>query len=1332
MVSPILGTAATLGLTVGAGYLFGPAGAVAGALLGGFLFGSGGPNVEGPRLGDLTVGASTYGNVIPVAFATQKIAGTIIWAPEIEEVKNTGKVGGGPFGGLFGGGQKVTEYRYYASFAVAFAEGPATGLVRLWAGDKLIADLQAPDFSEDLADGAASMRFYRQHSRYKFQFYRGTSTQQPDPLIRRQVEDELGESHITPGFRDIVYIVFDRLALDEFGNRVPPITAEIAFDSDSELPERKLTSIASEDGGIFPNTQTSLSPAAIDWERGYIYLYRVGNTLQGFVPGIRRYRVLDGVEDLQAHSADITTTGTQVQPECVDHDGNLYCRGNTSLIVKVSGETLREIERHSSTSPTLHTHIKMAAVSCYTLFGRETFLFTRGGLLDTDVIGVMNASGMLYVYDETVAGVTDIIDVVGGIEALGYCEAWAVARTGGMSVKIIHVRIDALAAFVIGTTVGISRQDFTVAVADIDATATSINDLSAPAYAIDDDAVIFSVRLDSSNGPCRMVKYSVAEGIVWSISIPSTVAMPARTRFSRGVIGIHFDDGSGPTDGRIFLVDTALGEVIYSRIGWDHDAGGWQFWHDLSGQIFKVASHLQIFPERVNRNTVALSSIVTSLCARVGLETDDIDVTELNDGVQGFGIARQITIRGALELLAAAYNFDGAESDDKLRFKKRGRVSSRVIAETELAPVNNQNEMFIETRAQDIDLPLRFTVRYNDSERDAEVATQTAKRIAAPTATMQSANEATLDLPITLTPTQAKNVALRQCFGPWSERTGHQWKLPWTHLDLDPGDVVTFALTSGRSYVVRILEMAIGADLSIEMQTVTEQSASYDVDAVTSGGLVYRRPIASPSSTSRLIIADTPLLSDHDDVQRLSSGLYWFMGGLGQPAWPGGTLFQSEDGASWALFDESVAEMAWGLAANALGDTATPFQTDRTNSLIVRMLAGASRLNTVTELEMLNGANRALLVDSDGSAELIQFATATANGDGTHTLSTLLRGRRGTELFTGGHSIGSVFVLIEDATLSRALVPLMALGATRYYRPLGRGDALRDARTSTITPAGLDLMPYAPVQIAASGSWGSEIILTWQRRTRIGGELIDGGGDVPLAEDSEAYELEILLGETVVRTVEGLTSQSYAYSAVDQASDFAGYIAQEMVNPGFETGDLTGWTTELDGSLTVDDAHESLTAAHGGSYFLRSTADSRIAQTVDVTLAAEQIDTGNAQARARCWIAETATDTDAARVALQFLDENDVELGVVEPSFTNPTGQIFAQIEAEGAIPVGTRQIKVRVAIDRVSGSTANVAVDDVTLAIDPGDVRHLTVAAYQISGQVGRGFRGLRTVDVA
>ena len=92
---------------------------------------------------------------------------------------------------------------------------------------------------------------------------------------------------------------------------------------------------------------------------------------------------------------------------------------------------------------------------------------------------------------------------------------------------------------------------------------------------------------------------------------------------------------------------------------------------------------------------------------------------------------------------------------------------------------------------------------------------------------------------------------------------------------------------------------------------------------------------------------------------------------------------------------------------------------------------------------------------------------------------------------------------------------------------------------------------------------------------------------------------------------------------------------------------------------------------------------------------------------------------------------SDVELGVVDPAFTNPTGTTFVQIEALGAIPVGTRKIKVRLDIDQVSGATPNLAIDDVTLEIDPGDLRYLTFAVWQVSAQVGRGFASEATVEI-
>jgi hypothetical protein len=150
-------------------------------------------------------------------------------------------------------------------------------------------------------------------------------------------------------------------------------------------------------------------------------------------------------------------------------------------------------------------------------------------------------------------------------------------------------------------------------------------------------------------------------------------------------------------------------------------------------------------------------------------------------------------------------------------------------------------------------------------------------------------------------------------------------------------------------------------------------------------------------------------------------------------------------------------------------------------------------------------------------------------------------------------------------------------------------------------------------------------------------------------------------------TRSGLTSPSYVYTSGDQATDFPGFVAQELSNPGFETGDLSGWTVESGGTWTVDNAHESLAGGHTGSWFVRSTGDGVLAQTIDVASIARQIDLGGAQARAGCWLAETASDTDQARIRLQFLDASDALLGVVDPAFTNPTGTTFVEIEALGA-----------------------------------------------------------------
>ena len=225
-----------------------------------------------------------------------------------------------------------------------------------------------------------------------------------------------------------------------------------------------------------------------------------------------------------------------------------------------------------------------------------------------------------------------------------------------------------------------------------------------------------------------------------------------------------------------------------------------------------------------------------------------------------------------------------------------------------------------------------------------------------------------------------------------------------------------------------------------------------------------------------------------------------------------------------------------------------------------------------------------------------------------------------------------------------------------------------------MTPVGRDLMPYAPVHIEACGSWGADITLTWQRRTRVGGELVDGGGDVPLAEDSEAYEVDILatVDGPVLRTLE-VTERQAVYTAAQQAEDWDAYYPLALVNPGAETGDTTGWTNELGAALVADDDYENLSrpgpAATSSGRPATPRVDHRDTQAVDVSGWAHAIDQGSAMARGRVYVNETDSGSDDGRVSLIFLDEGDNVLGSEEPAYAALTPRHLGAARGRGGDP---------------------------------------------------------------
>jgi hypothetical protein len=182
------------------GSVFGPVGAAlgraAGALAGSAIDRSiinGMTTVSGARLGDARIPGAEDGTAITRAYGTVRIGGTLIWATRFEEEVRVERQGGKA------SGPRVETFRYHANLALGICEGEIAGVRRVWADGREL-DLTGTE-----------MRLYR-----------GTGDQLPDPLI--EAKQGAGKA---PAYRGLAYAVFERLALDNYGNRIPVIQFEV-------------------------------------------------------------------------------------------------------------------------------------------------------------------------------------------------------------------------------------------------------------------------------------------------------------------------------------------------------------------------------------------------------------------------------------------------------------------------------------------------------------------------------------------------------------------------------------------------------------------------------------------------------------------------------------------------------------------------------------------------------------------------------------------------------------------------------------------------------------------------------------------------------------------------------------------------------------------------------------------------------------------------------------------------------------------------------------------------------------------------------------------------
>lgn len=524
----------------------------------------------------------------------------------------------------------------------------------------------------------------------------------------------------------------------------------------------------------------------------------------------------------------------------------------------------------------------------------------------------------------------------------------------------------------------------------------------------------------------------------------------------------------------------------------------------------------------ITPGSAQLGALVQTICVKAGLTAGDVDVTALSDTVSGYAISRPMTARAAIEVLQQAFFFDPVESDTKLKFVKRGGASVVTIAADDLGatePGSDPGDLVTLERMDETEAPRQVVVQFFNGQGGYAQGSEYARRLVT-----RSSEQRFVELPIVMTPDQARRAADVLLYAAHLERMPLQWSTGIEYDRYEPTDVMTLD-TGTTQYTVRATRKR-NEGQRIAWEGVLDHAGAHS--GAGSGATSQADPTALlVPGPSLLELLDIPQLREADD----DYGFYAALAGV-LSTWRGGAIFTSPDGVDYSQLGALSSGTAIGSATTALGGWTGGNIFDELNAVTVRL--GAGTLSSATESAVLNGSNLALL-----GSELIQFRTATFVSGTTYTLQGLLRGRFGTEQHLATHAIGDRFVLLQTSGgVLRADRPSSELNTTRQYKPVSFGLTVASAAAQAFTNTGNSKRPLAPVALAAHRNGSSDLVVTWIRRTRLGGAWRDYV-DASLGESTESYEIDIRdAGDTATLRTLTSTTPTVTYTAAQQTTDF--------------------------------------------------------------------------------------------------------------------------------------------------------------------------------------------------
>ncbi len=567
----------------------------------------------------------------------------------------------------------------------------------------------------------------------------------------------------------------------------------------------------------------------------------------------------------------------------------------------------------------------------------------------------------------------------------------------------------------------------------------------------------------------------------------------------------------------------------------------------------------------LNPHNLNLDEILADISEELKIDSSRYDFSALASVIPtGIVLLDRQRARDFIESLIPAYFFDLFSSGGKILGALRSDSAiSFTIPDGDLG-ASESNEKIVDklsiTRVNDLEIPRDLSINYYDYLHDYISGSTPEVRMPI---TSYSSGKNQISVPCVMMPGDAVTAAKRMVTLSYVERNTIKFSLPLDYIGITPSDV-GICERGTEQYEVRVTKINIQPTKILDVEAVSEDLGTYSLQVPAPGADLGTGSFPPGGGTINQIseplleIMDTAALQQSDLT---GPGVY----AVGSVTEVGGTfgnetVMESSDDST---FDPVATITNEAVICNCNGTLRAWTRAaiwDNTNTLNVTVINGqlaSAAYDDVTD----SFANLAWL----SNGEIIQFLTATLEGDGSYTISGLLRGRFGTEIYMGTHAANEELVMLDPNTVVDIAMSNSDINATRYWQGQNASPVNGETPVQTLTMAMRRLRPRAPYYMKGSRDGGGNLTVTGLNRMRWRGQPLW----IPPETDAPAtMQVDILNGVDVVRTITAVASPngsvisdpsgfSFVYKAADQVLDFGSVQADISLN-AYKLNSLVG------------------------------------------------------------------------------------------------------------------------------------------------------------------------------